>query len=193
MIHRIQNVNYGFRCLSCHKPKHGLFTLSGVNSHLGKASDETIKEIRHLGEGGVFTVETPKYEHLTIKSALLKKVNSSLTKKRNAGWGKDVGAGFIKEDILEVGLLANGKIKVKTETFTLNQPINEFNLRETEEVRKFLKLKSSKVRKVSCVVCGGLTSVKDLASMPVNQLSGNENICKEHIEEIIDILKRGLC
>lgn len=49
------------------------------------------------------------------------------------------GAGFIAEDITDVGLNADKTITVVTEAFNLTQKPGEFNLRETEELIKWLE------------------------------------------------------
>jgi len=38
--------------------------------------------------------------------------------------------------------------------------------------------------KKNCLICNGLITVKELANMPIENLSHKEPICKKHIEEI---------
>jgi len=74
----------------------------------------------------------------------------SRTEKIKHNWSRDIGAGFIKEDIEDVMLRSDGSIAIM---FTWNKPspkafalgnyqnfkVSELNLRETEEAIKFLE------------------------------------------------------
>ncbi len=71
-------------------------------------------------------------------SHLYLKLKQSLKEKTKAGWARDIGAGFIAEDIDGVSLRGNS-VHIITPTFTQNIPIKELNLRETEELIKAIK------------------------------------------------------
>jgi hypothetical protein len=73
---------------------------------------------------------------------LLKQLKMSRAVKVKSGYSRNIGAGFIAEDIEQIKPVSNRKIHVKT--YGLNgQNLNlpEINLRETEELIKFLELK----------------------------------------------------
>lgn len=71
-------------------------------------------------------------------SKLMKVLNFSRVAKKRAGWSR-VGAGFLKEEIESVNLLPRNLIEVTLkEGSTITAKSVEFNLRETEELIKFL-------------------------------------------------------
>jgi hypothetical protein len=54
------------------------------------------------------------------------------------GWSKDMGAGFIYDDIKDIELLWDKRLIVKTEAFEQKLKVNDLNLRETEEALVWL-------------------------------------------------------
>lgn len=80
-------------------------------------------------------------------TAMKKALKLSINAKTKANWSKDVGAGFLKEEILRMGC----DYVPETKTFLLNvmfqedinnyiiQPLSEFNLNETKELLKWLE------------------------------------------------------
>ena len=100
-----------------------------------------------------------KNRYQSKETELLKVINTSLTKKRGKGWSRNTGAGFLAEEIKEV-FLDDELIKEVWEKgkepkqffqtnlcvvlkwgHTLNQMPKDYNLRETEEIVKYLKKK----------------------------------------------------
>jgi hypothetical protein len=80
---------------------------------------------------------TNKY---TTKSRLLKILRNSRTQKKKAGWSREMGAGFVAEDIISVAPDSGGLFFVFS-WGTQTIPVQELNLRETEEAIKFLEKK----------------------------------------------------
>ena len=79
----------------------------------------------------------------------LKVLRMSSAFKRKNGWSREVGAGFIKEDIMEakivelphpemIGLTING-FEITTQGFKTTILVRELNLRETEELLKWFE------------------------------------------------------
>ena len=73
------------------------------------------------------------------KTKLLRMLRNSKTLKEKNGWSREMGAGFIKEDIKSLRLSSDKTITTITESFTLTGKTGDFNLRETEEMVKFLE------------------------------------------------------
>lgn len=74
------------------------------------------------------------------KTKMLRMLRNSKTLKEKYGWSREVGAGFVKDDICYIGLRENGKLLFKfgwghTQVFM----VKELNLRETEEAIKYLE------------------------------------------------------
>ena len=69
----------------------------------------------------------------------MKALRNSRTLKIKAGWSREVGAGFIKEDIAEIS--KDGKnIKITLlNNYTMEVETKDLNLRETEEAITFLE------------------------------------------------------
>lgn len=80
-----------------------------------------------------------KYEWKNEATRLLKMLRMSEKRKEQHGWSRNVSAGFIAEDIKEVILNEDKTITVITEAFTLTQKPIEYNLRETQELIKWLE------------------------------------------------------
>lgn len=74
------------------------------------------------------------------KTKLLRMLRNSKTLKEKNGWTRRAGAGFIKEDVKSLQLGSGKTITVTTESFTLTGKTGDFNLRETEEMIKFLEM-----------------------------------------------------
>ncbi len=82
-----------------------------------------------------------KYNWKNDKTKLLRMLRNSKTKKEKNGWTRASGAGFIKEDIIAVKLGPDKTIIIMTESFTQTGKTGDFNLRETEEMIRFLEEK----------------------------------------------------
>lgn len=81
-----------------------------------------------------------KYEWKNDTSKLLRKLRNSRTLKEKYGWSRDIGTGFIKDDINSVTLNPDGTFTIAfgfnhTQTFTTT----DLNLRETEELVRYLE------------------------------------------------------
>lgn len=78
------------------------------------------------------------YKYKTIYGRLLKALRNSATYKIKHKWSRECGSGFIAEDVREVKEINTGfKIRFKWgEQFF--ETTKELNLRETEELIKFL-------------------------------------------------------
>ena len=80
----------------------------------------------------------------TQKTMLLKILRMSRFMKIKKGWSREIGAGFIKEDIKRIGLDHTDKgksiitIAYAGDSYIAVEP-KELNLRETEEAIKFLE------------------------------------------------------
>lgn len=100
------------------------------------------------------TAASPEYK--SRYTYLLKMARQSLAIKKKAGWSRDIGAGWTKEDIVDLRPIAKGGGGIcptcgqripeeATASFTLVDHVGEYtmtmkdlNLRETEEVVKWL-------------------------------------------------------
>ena len=79
------------------------------------------------------------YNWKNDRTKLLRMLRNSKTLKEKNGWSREMGAGFIKEDIKSLKLGSDKTITVTAESFTLTGKTGDFNLRETEEMMKFLE------------------------------------------------------
>jgi len=84
---------------------------------------------------------TAPYNFKSDTTELLRKLRASISQREKKGWSRNVGAGFIKEDIKEVTLIGK-KIKIEfnyehIQTFD----VNDLNLREQEELVKYLEIR----------------------------------------------------
>lgn len=74
-----------------------------------------------------------EYSHIFRKLKMFK------TAKEKAGWTRNIGAGFIRADIQDVELNDDGSISI---IFLFGAPlrvkVHELNLRETDEVIRFV-------------------------------------------------------
>lgn len=91
---------------------------------------------------------TAKYQFKNDYVKMLKILRMSKTIKVKNGWSRNVGAGFICEDIEDLNLtykvrdsLHKNLIIVKTPAMTMKVYPDELNLRETEEAVKWLEKK----------------------------------------------------
>lgn len=86
-----------------------------------------------------------KYDFKDKYTRMLKKARTSFTNKQKAGWSRDVSAGFLKEEILEVDMpgksveITHGQKEAPHTTKYDN--IKEINLRELEEIIVWLNTK----------------------------------------------------
>jgi hypothetical protein len=78
------------------------------------------------------------YDWKSEYTHILRKLNMSKRAKEKAGWTRNIGAGFIKADINDVELNDDGTITIiffyRAQTFK----VHELNLRETDEVIRFV-------------------------------------------------------
>lgn len=93
-----------------------------------------------------------KRKRLSKRGLLLKILKNSLNNKRKAGWERNIGAGFIKEDIIDIDVFTKtksswiliikmGPKKAKNyrEALTLITDVKNLNIRETEEALKWVQ------------------------------------------------------
>ena len=80
-----------------------------------------------------------EYNWKNDKTKLLRMLRNSKTLKEKNRWTRKSGAGFIKEDIKSLKLGSDKTIIVTAETFTVTGKTGDYNLRETEEMIKFLE------------------------------------------------------
>ena len=86
-----------------------------------------------------------KYEWQSPTTKLLRILRASLAVKKRAKWARDIGAGFIREDIKDVCLANRNTIRVELDgLLRIDAVPPDFNLRETEELIKFLEEKNNK-------------------------------------------------
>lgn len=94
--------------------------------------------------------------HLRSAKGIREKDQMTRSGRIRLSHSRDVGAGFITEDIDEIRLIpeestvrATGskvvlkkeEIEVKTQAFVLRQPLSDYNLREIEEMINFIENK----------------------------------------------------
>lgn len=79
------------------------------------------------------------YNYQSEKTELLKALRNSRTLKIKAGWSREVGAGFIKEDIAEISKDGKNINITLLNNYTMEVETKDLNLRETEEAIKFLE------------------------------------------------------
>jgi len=82
-----------------------------------------------------------KYDFKSENTRLIKSLRMSITGKKKSGWSREVGVGFVKDDIKSIHYL-NDYSKKLLIRFNWNAVllvfIDELNLRETEEALNFL-------------------------------------------------------
>jgi len=89
------------------------------------------------------------YNYKNKSTELLKCLNSSRKVKIKKGWSEEVGAGFIAEDIKHVEIAGKNKynniiIKISFNFGHIQDfEAKDLNLRETEELIKFIKLRKT--------------------------------------------------
>jgi len=95
-----------------------------------------------MGRRRRLPVRIPKYRQ-KFKSPyhrLQKILSSSMSIKKKAGWSRDVGAGFIKNDIKSVVLYPDNSFKIVFKwDHEQKFKAGDLNLRETEELLKWVK------------------------------------------------------
>jgi len=82
-----------------------------------------------------------KYDWKSYKTKLLRQLRMSKHRKIKSGWSREMGAGFIKEDINFIKPNLDEMIVIsycKPPFFLITTPFG-LNLRETEEAIKFLE------------------------------------------------------
>jgi len=67
-------------------------------------------------------------------------INSKTLKEKN-GWSREMGTWFLKDDLDRIELGPGNTITIVSEAFSMTGKTGEFNLRETEEMIKFLEMK----------------------------------------------------
>lgn len=121
-----------------------------------------------------------KYEYKSEETELLKKIRTSLTFKKKHKWSRKVGSGFIAEDLRSVTLNPDGSIGVITEAFVLQQKLNEFNLRETEELLRFVENREAiQITKIKVYIA---KAGEELQKAKCNIDKCPEKECKEHFD-----------
>jgi hypothetical protein len=81
------------------------------------------------------------YNFQSSETALLKRLKNSLAVKQKSGYSREVGAGFVAEDLRDIYQDISGEIIVSTEAFNQRMHIRDINLRETEEAIRFVQIK----------------------------------------------------
>ena len=84
------------------------------------------------------------YTYQSDRTKLLKMLRASLTMKKKKGWSRDVGAGFIAEDIKSVILNPDKTVTIKSHYGLHHNPrysMWSLNLRETEELLRYVEQK----------------------------------------------------
>ena len=82
------------------------------------------------------------------ETKLLKMLRTSKTLKEKNGWSRAMGAGFVKDDLDSISLSHDKTITIVTEAFTVTGKTGDFNLRETEEMIKFVEGKKYRARQI---------------------------------------------
>jgi len=88
------------------------------------------------------------YKYKSEKTALLKRLKTALTQKTKPLLTRSgkirpphrvSGSGFLAEEIIGIHLTKEGKVKVITPAFTLEQDVSDYNVRELEEMIRYLE------------------------------------------------------
>jgi len=83
------------------------------------------------------------YKYTSEKTALLKRLKTALTRHfLVSGRIRLSGSGFLAEEIVGIYLIQDkGKelVRVITPTFTIEQPVSDYNVRELEEMIRYLE------------------------------------------------------
>jgi hypothetical protein len=79
-----------------------------------------------------------KYEFKNDRIKMLKMLRMSRHFKEKHRWSREIGAGFVSEDITTIELLYNKKLLMKFPWGQQTMKPIELNLRETDEAIKFL-------------------------------------------------------
>jgi hypothetical protein len=91
-----------------------------------------------------------KYEWRSEHTEILRRLRASLTVKKKLGWSRNIGAGFVAEDLCGVQYLGSTKVirifmgeeMIGPNTLIYDiHSIADLNLRETEELIKWLEEK----------------------------------------------------
>lgn len=83
-----------------------------------------------------------KYDWKNAETKMLRMLRNSKAIKEKNGWSNNVGAGFVKEDLTNAILLANNTILIEFPGWNQKVKTGDLNLRETNELIKYLEEKS---------------------------------------------------
>lgn len=78
------------------------------------------------------------YSYKNNLSQLTKAVRHSLSLKKKSGWSRMAGPGFLAEEIISA-IWFEKKVTVRTPAYEITAPLLDFNLRETEELLKWIQ------------------------------------------------------
>jgi len=79
------------------------------------------------------------YQWKSSYTHTLRQLRNSKALKEKAGWSRNVGAGFIKEDITDIHVNPDKTITIITPAMKWTVKIGDLNLRETEEAIEWLE------------------------------------------------------
>ena len=79
------------------------------------------------------------YKWKDDKTKMLRMLRNSKTLKEKNGWSREVGAGFIVDDIKSIELLDDKSLIFEFGWGRQTMKVGDLNLRETEEAIKFLE------------------------------------------------------
>ena len=80
-----------------------------------------------------------KYDWKNTDSKMLRMLRNSKTLKIKNGWSRNVGAGFVDADLTDATLLTENRILIEFPGWNQKVKTGDLNLRETEELIKFLE------------------------------------------------------
>jgi hypothetical protein len=80
-----------------------------------------------------------KYDWESDRSRLLRMLRASAAQKQKRGWSREIGAGFIVEDIIDIETTLSKKLLFHFSWGDQAITPRDLNLRETEEAIKFLE------------------------------------------------------
>lgn len=81
-------------------------------------------------------------KYRTPYSRMIGALKNSAIKKHNAGWSRQIGSGFVEEDILDIQYRTDG-LRFKFTWGSQTIKIGDLNLRETEEALKWTEKKEA--------------------------------------------------
>jgi hypothetical protein len=85
-----------------------------------------------------------KYKFESSDTQLLNRLRKSISVKKKCGYSRLVSPGFVTEDISDVIQDISGEVVIITEAFKQRMEISDLNLRETEELAKFVQVRIAK-------------------------------------------------